>query len=253
MRRYLLVLAACLGCVCLAIPASASSPQDIEQEFISKINSERVAAGLSPLTTDGQGTEVARRHSQRMIDAGRIHHNQDLPKEMDGWTKLGENVGRGPTTGAIHDAFMRSEEHRHNILDAEFTSVGVGVVMHEGYIWVTEVFILRETPSPPAPAETVAPPQPNRPRVRVAGVKTVRPVQAPPPSPPQVSGDIAEPTEPLTSALPDEEPATETVLSLPEVDLGRSPQTGLPAAAAAGVLVMMVAHLTRWRLSRSRR
>ena len=52
---------------------------------------------------------------------------------------VGENVGEGPTVTDIHNAFMNSPEHKANILDHDFTQVGVGVsVDKNGIIWVTE-------------------------------------------------------------------------------------------------------------------
>jgi len=44
------------------------------------------------------------------------------------WQSLGENVGVGPTCAKIAQAFMNSPEHRRNILDPSYASVGLGVV-----------------------------------------------------------------------------------------------------------------------------
>jgi hypothetical protein len=53
---------------------------------------------------------------------------------------VGENVGYGPDALAVHVAFMRSPGHRANILDRDYSEVGVGAVVRGGRVWVAEVF-----------------------------------------------------------------------------------------------------------------
>jgi hypothetical protein len=70
-----------------------------------------------------------------------LYHNPNLTSQVQNWQAVGENVGEGPTVSDIHDAFMHSPEHKANILDHDFTQVGVGVsVDKNGIIWVTEDF-----------------------------------------------------------------------------------------------------------------
>jgi hypothetical protein len=149
-----------LGLVAALLPVMAPSPAladaGLEQAFVTSINAERASAGLSALTPVGDLTTAARRHAQTMAMADHLHHNPDLGRAVRGWQKLGENVGRGPEVGAIHQAFMDSPSHRRNVLDPAFTEVGIGVVVYEGQIWVTEMFRLPTAPaapSPPAPTE----------------------------------------------------------------------------------------------------
>jgi uncharacterized protein YkwD len=50
-------------------------------------------------------------------------------------------VGEGPTVMSLHDAFVASPGHYHNIVNPNFTHMGVGVVLTpEGRIWVSFVF-----------------------------------------------------------------------------------------------------------------
>ena len=56
----------------------------------------------------------------------KIWHNRQLKDQVSGWWRLGENVGW--TNGSVEDlhrAFLASPEHRRNILDPRFTSIGV--------------------------------------------------------------------------------------------------------------------------------
>lgn len=118
---------------------AAHADQDLETEFVAALNRERAAAGLPELSVAGDLTAVARDHSQVMSE-GRLHHNPQLGEDVSGWRKVGENVGRGREVGAVHEAFMDSEAHRANILDAGWSQVGIGVVVVDGQVWVTQVF-----------------------------------------------------------------------------------------------------------------
>jgi len=42
---------------------------------------------------------------------------------------------------ALYDAFMQSTPHRENILERGFRRVGIGVYAHDGFLWVTLIFV----------------------------------------------------------------------------------------------------------------
>lgn len=133
--------------------ATASTTSD-ESYFVSHINAERTNRGLRSLTVAQDLVDVARYWSGQMASAGAISHDPNLSNEVGNWTMLGDNVGRGPTAGDIHHAFMDSPAHRDNILDSRFTHVGVGVVDAGDKIYVTEVFVRRGSVST-SPTHTV--------------------------------------------------------------------------------------------------
>lgn len=109
--------------------------------FVSMINAERASAGLPALSTSGELASVAAGWSDRMASSGTLAHNPGLASQVSGYRFVGENVGYGPDSGTIHGAFMASPAHRANILDDDYTQVGVAVTTGEGgRIWVTEVF-----------------------------------------------------------------------------------------------------------------
>ena len=120
----------------LAIPAQAGT----EGSFLSKINSSRASAGLSPLTMSSELVPDARAHSAEMMAAGTIYHSSNLGGVASGWEALAENVGAGPSVSSLHTAFMNSTGHRRNIL-GDFNYVGVGVKEADGQIWVTVIFM----------------------------------------------------------------------------------------------------------------
>src|SRR4051812_1585805 len=113
----------------------------MESQFIAKMNAARQSAGLRPYSVASDLTSVARQHSAQMASKQELYHNPSLTSQVQNWQAVGENVGEGPTVSDIHTAFMQSPEHKANILDHDFTQVGVGVVVDKhGIIWVTEDF-----------------------------------------------------------------------------------------------------------------
>ncbi|HMC05600.1 MAG TPA: CAP domain-containing protein [Actinomycetota bacterium] len=139
-----LLIAGAVGAVALHgfVPASASSAGD-ESCFLSAINAARSAAGAAPLAIQGDLLRISRVWSQTMATAAQLYHDPNLTKlAPSNWQALGENVGTGPTCDSLAQAFMNSPEHRRNILDPAFTTVGVGVVdSADGTVWVTEDFM----------------------------------------------------------------------------------------------------------------
>jgi hypothetical protein len=131
------LLAGLLGVtgVVLAPPADASPGT-----FVSLINSARAAKGLPALSSNGQLASVAASWTQKMAASGKLAHNPRLAGQVSGYRFVGENVGYGPDARTIHRAFMNSSGHRANILDRDYSQVGVAVVTVDGRMWVTEVF-----------------------------------------------------------------------------------------------------------------
>jgi uncharacterized protein YkwD len=144
-RIRLLVALAVLALLAtmLAAPAPAeASAGDHEAEFVQRTNAERSSRGVSTLRVASDLTDVARRHSAVMARDSHLHHNPNLASDVSGWTRIGENVGRGGSVSSLHSALMNSEGHRRNILDANFSEIGIGVVVSGSTIWVTQVFRL---------------------------------------------------------------------------------------------------------------
>ena len=153
-RHWAMTVVLVLALLGALVPGVQSAHADAgaESQFVSLVNQERAAQGLPAVEVASDLTAVARRHSQRMADDDNLHHNPNLGSDVSGWQKVGENVGRGPSAGAIHQGFMNSPSHRDNILDPDWTQVGIGVVVQDGQMWVTEVFRLPQGASSPEPA-----------------------------------------------------------------------------------------------------
>ena len=132
-----LVLGALLTGAVTAGPAGATSTEDT---FTAKLNYARTSRGIPRLTPRSALITVARQQAQRMASSNTLYHNPNLTKDVTNWRWVGENVGYGPDALTVHVAFMNSPGHRANILDRDYTEVGIGAVTVNGRVWVAEVF-----------------------------------------------------------------------------------------------------------------
>jgi hypothetical protein len=127
-----------------AAPASATPSASAGSDgaaFVARTNDARRAHGLRPYAVAADLTAVAYRHSAEMAAQQRLYHNPRLASQVSNWQAVGENVGMGGSVDSIQGAFLRSPEHRANILANDFTEVGIATVTDSrGAIWVTEVF-----------------------------------------------------------------------------------------------------------------
>lgn len=137
LTALVLVLAAFVTGAVTAPSADASS---VEDTFTAKLNHARTARGLPRLETRNALVQVAREWAARMAEQSKLYHNPNLTSDVTNWRWVGENVGYGPDALTVHVAFMRSPGHRANILDRDYTEVGIGAVVRDGRVWVAEVF-----------------------------------------------------------------------------------------------------------------
>lgn len=120
-----------------------------EREMVEYVNQERVKAGLSPLQVDLDLARVARIKSQDMVDNGYFDHNSPTygsPFEMMrsfgiSYRAAGENIAKNSSVMGAHTALMNSEGHRANILNPNFTHIGIGIVSSGNMVTVTQMFI----------------------------------------------------------------------------------------------------------------
>ena len=130
------------------IPTVDSGVTNFEQEVIRLVNEIRVENGLKALTYDWELARVARFKSQDMKDNRYFAHNSPVygtPFQMIrnfgiSFRSAGENIAKGYTAPqAVVNGWMNSSGHRANILNANFTHIGVGYVSGGNY-W-TQMFI----------------------------------------------------------------------------------------------------------------
>lgn len=132
----------------LTIPQLDRAVLSYEQEVVRLVNAIRRENGLGELTLNWELSRVARYKSQDMVDRHYFSHNSPTygsPFQMMQsfglrYRVAGENIAYGYSTPqAVVDGWMNSEGHRKNILNANFTQIGVGYVS-QGHYW-TQMFI----------------------------------------------------------------------------------------------------------------
>ena len=123
-----------------ALTAGSASASSVEDVFTAKMNAERAARGIPQLAPRDHLISVARHWATTMASQNKLYHNPQLASDVNNWRYIGENVGFGPDALTVHVTFMNSPAHRANILNRDYTEVGVGAVMSDGQVWVAEVF-----------------------------------------------------------------------------------------------------------------
>lgn len=118
------------------------------QQVIDLTNEQRRQNGLQPLKADPQLSGVALKKSQDMQQNGYFSHTSptygspfDMMRDFGvSYKTAGENIAQGQRTPQeVVNAWMNSPGHRENILNPNYTHIGVGYV-GSGNHW-TQMFI----------------------------------------------------------------------------------------------------------------
>ena len=162
--RRLWGIATFVGVLALLLAPTRASANATVDETIRLLNESRASVGVGELRLAPELSSVAQAHAERMASTGELHHNSDLSNQVESWTRLGENVGVGGTVAELHDAFLNSQTHRANVIDGDWSEVGIGVAHDGASLWVVHVFRQPEVvaaaapvPAATAPAQVPAP------------------------------------------------------------------------------------------------
>ncbi|MDP9332996.1 MAG: CAP domain-containing protein [Actinomycetota bacterium] len=134
-------------------PSTSSVIGLMAADLFARVNDERAARHLAPVTWDPTLANYAAGWSANMASHGFRH--SAIGNLLGPYNYVGENIAAGSGTtlvGSLHNAWMHSDGHRANILAPGFTRMGVGVFCSaNGSIWLTEDF---GHPSSAGPAQT---------------------------------------------------------------------------------------------------
>jgi len=116
--------------------------------LLSLINQERAVYGLSQLSLNEDLSSLAKSHAQDMIQNDYFAHiNQaglspnDRAIAAGFGMYIGENLANSTSTEYSHYALMRSAIHRDNILQSDWTRVGLGIAVTDaGQYYVVQEF-----------------------------------------------------------------------------------------------------------------
>lgn len=129
--------------------ANAVISPELETQLLAKTNLERAKVGAPPLSMDTTIQKIARAHSQDMFAHGYFSHNTLDGKDVldrllagqANFQQAAENIAFGPNIDLANTGLMNSATHRANILNPNFTRVGIGVAAAEGFgTMITEDF-----------------------------------------------------------------------------------------------------------------
>jgi uncharacterized protein YkwD len=130
-------------------PREKFQPSKAEERLLKLTNAERKKNELPALKPSPLLFKVARAHSANMARQGKMEHVLDdkTPfQRIKGagyqYYYAGENIAAGDApVEEIFKAWMQSEKHRENILNKNFTEIGLGIVPDKkGYLYYTQVF-----------------------------------------------------------------------------------------------------------------
>ena len=121
-----------------------------EARILQLVNAERAKTGAKPLGSNGDCTKLARMKSKDMVDSNYFSHQSPtygspfdmLKSNKVSYMYAGENIAMNQNAEAAFKAWMNSEGHKKNILNPNFTDLGVGIAPkgNGSYIY-TQLFI----------------------------------------------------------------------------------------------------------------
>jgi uncharacterized protein YkwD len=119
-----------------------------EQQVINLVNAERAKEGLAPLTLSTKVAAAARMRAKEIMSSF-SHTRPDgssfataLKEQNVSYRRAGENIAWGQKSPeTVVNAWMNSEGHRANIMNANFTSIGVGYYQVNGVSYWCQLFI----------------------------------------------------------------------------------------------------------------
>ena len=137
----------------LNAPAKLANLRDMEKRVFDAINNQRGHVGIADLIWRDALANAAREQSKNMLERGFFAHvdpiRGDLAMRLNAsgieWMRCGENLfsEKGyiePVWTAVVE-WMHSPGHKQNILEAEFTHSGVGIVRSdEARYFMTQIF-----------------------------------------------------------------------------------------------------------------
>ena len=128
--------------------AAQQRTESVERQIFNAANQSRRAQGLMPLKWNPSLARAASQHAQVMARQNTLSHQ--LPNEPAlparashaglYFISIAENIAQGPDPANISDQWVRSPQHRQNLLDPEMNVIGIGVAERDGELFAVEDF-----------------------------------------------------------------------------------------------------------------
>ena len=121
-----------------------------QRQALKLINNDRKERGLAPLRFKPHLAKLAENYAKDMIKRDFFSHVnpegqspfERMQEQKIVYNYAGENLAFNESVYAAQNAFMHSPDHKANILNANYTQVGIGIVeASRGRIFVVQEFI----------------------------------------------------------------------------------------------------------------
>ena len=135
----------------LLVRAQSSGPmgEDTPQQILlDDANRDRTAQGRPALQLDPALTAAAQQHADLMAAQNNLSH--DLPGEPGlaqragaagaHFSSIAENIAVSDALHRIHESWMKSAPHNANLMNPDFTVVGIGIAKSGSHIFAVEDF-----------------------------------------------------------------------------------------------------------------
>jgi uncharacterized protein YkwD len=113
----------------------------VEEEMLARVNAARRKAGSKPLRENPLLDKAAQRHAEDMLARGYFAHQSPSGTTVRersraagyDWQTIGENLAFGQTSvEEVVQTWLESPGHRRNILNPEFSELGLGLALGRG-------------------------------------------------------------------------------------------------------------------------
>ncbi|MGL5206704.1 MAG: CAP domain-containing protein [Acidaminococcaceae bacterium] len=121
-----------------------------QRQALKLINNDRKERGLAPLRFNPYLAKLAENYAKDMVKRDFFSHVnpegqspfERMQEQKIVFNYAGENLAFNESVYAAQQAFMHSPDHKANILNANYTQVGIGIVeASRGRIFVVQEFI----------------------------------------------------------------------------------------------------------------
>jgi uncharacterized protein YkwD len=132
--------------VLLSAAAAQQRTESPERQIFNAANEARRAQGLMRLKWNEPLARAARQHADVMARQNALSHQfpnePALPARASHaglyFISIAENVAQGPDAGNVSDQWVRSPEHRQNLLDPEMNVIGIGIAERDRELFAVE-------------------------------------------------------------------------------------------------------------------
>jgi uncharacterized protein YkwD len=132
-----------LTSVHIPIPIGSLSSTDPpgESQMLNDVNAARNAVKLPSLNRDSHVASIARAYAHDMVARRYFgHHNPEGKNVGDrfesagvNYQYAGENIAFVQSEKEAMQGFLKSSDHRFNILNSHYTRIGIGIIVIHGY------------------------------------------------------------------------------------------------------------------------